>query len=169
MAKGIADLGDIVAGDSLSDTYFVVKTICESLLKKKIIPIVIGGSQDLTFAMYRAYDNLEQMVNLVAIDNQFDFAKENGNEANGYLSKIIVEEPTNLFNFSNIGYQTYYNSQEEIDLAEKLYFDAFRLGEIIKNPVVVEPIFRDADLLSLDLQAIKVQNQEINHLFSKWI
>lgn len=153
--KGIADLGDVVAGDSITDTYFVVKTICEALIKKKIIPIIIGGSQDITFAMYRAYDNLEQMVNLVAIDNQFDFAKEKGTEANGYLSKIIVEEPTNLFNYSNIGYQTYYNSQEEIDLAEKLYFDAFRLGEIIKNPSVVEPVFRDADLISLDLHAIK--------------
>ena len=50
-----------------------------------------------------------------------------------FLSKIIIEEPNNLFNFSTIGYQTYYNSQEEIDLIEKLYFDAYRLGKYLKN------------------------------------
>jgi hypothetical protein len=43
-----------------------------------------------------------------------------------YLTKII-DEPNNLFNYCNIGYQTYYNSQEEIDLIEKLFFDAYRL------------------------------------------
>jgi hypothetical protein len=37
-----------------------------------------------------------------------------------YLTKIIIDEPNNLFN-CNIGYQTYYNSQEEIDLIEKLF------------------------------------------------
>lgn len=153
--KGIADLGDIMIGNEITDTYFLVKSICSELIKNKIIPIVIGGSQDLTYALYRAYDNLEQMVNLVAIDHKFDFAKEENLASDSFLSKIIVEEPNNLFNYSNIGYQTYYNSQEEIDLIEKLYFDAFRLGEIIKNPAIVEPVFRDADLITLDLNSIK--------------
>ena len=65
----IADLGDILAGNSIQDTYFAVKKVVASLIKKKIIPIVIGGSQDLTYAIYRGYDDLEQMVNLVSIDN----------------------------------------------------------------------------------------------------
>ena len=51
-----------------------------SLVKKKIIPIIIGGSQDLTYAMYRAYDVLEQMVNLVSIDSKFDLGKENATD-----------------------------------------------------------------------------------------
>ena len=29
------------------------------------------------------------------------------------------------------------------------------LGEIIKNPAIVEPVFRDADIISLDLKSIK--------------
>ena len=62
------------------------------------------------------------MVNLVSIDHQFNFAKEDNLASDSFLSKIIIEEPNNLFNFSTIGYQTYYNSQEEIDLIEKLYF-----------------------------------------------
>jgi arginase family enzyme len=46
-----------------------------NLIKKKY-PIVIGGSQDLTFALYRSFDELEQMVNLVSIDSKFDFGKK---------------------------------------------------------------------------------------------
>jgi arginase family enzyme len=152
----IADLGDILAGDAVEDTYFALKKATSTLIKNKVIPLVIGGSQDLTYALYRAYDDLEQMVNLVAVDNRFDFGKENETvSSNSYLTKIIIDEPNNLFNYCNIGYQTYYNSQEEIDLIEKLFFDAYRLGEISNKIALAEPVFRDADLVSVDLNAIK--------------
>lgn len=151
----IADLGTIEAGESLKDTYFLVQTICEDLLRKKIIPIVIGGSQDLSYPIYRSYDGLDQMVNFVSVDNKFDFSKENINLANSFLSNLIVEEPNNLFNYSNIGYQTYFNSQEEIDLIDKLYFEAYRLGEVSNDITIAEPVFRDADLVSLDMTSVQ--------------
>ena len=152
----IADLGDILAGNSVEDTYFALRKVVSSLIKKRIIPIVIGGTQDLTYALYRAYDDLEQMVNLVSIDNRFDFGKENEDiSAGSYLTKIIIDEPNNLFNYCNIGYQTYFNSQEEIDLIEKLFFDGYRLGEVSNNISISEPVFRDADLVSVDLNSIK--------------
>jgi arginase family enzyme len=155
-SQTIADLGDILPGNSSEDTYFAVQKVVSSLIKNKIIPIIIGGSQDLTYALYRGYDNLDQMVNLVSIDAKFDFGKEDGTSAaQSYLSRIIVDEPNNLFNFSNIGYQTYYNSPEEIDLVEKLFFDAYRLGEVCNTISIAEPVFRDADLVSLDLNSIK--------------
>jgi arginase family enzyme len=152
----IADLGDVLEGNSKEDTYFAVKKITSSLIKRKIIPIILGGSQDITYALYRAYDDLEQMVNLVSVDSKFDFGKENEEiGSNSFLTKIIIDEPNNLFNFCNIGYQTYYNSQEEIDLVEKLFFDAYRLGEVSNNISISEPVFRDADLVSIDLKAVK--------------
>ena len=155
----IADLGDILPGETKRDTFFAVQEIISSLIKKQIIPIVIGGSQDITYAMYRAYDTLDQMVNLVAIDSKFDLGKEEDEiSKNSYLTKIIVDEPNNLFNYSNVGFQTYYNSQEEIDLIDKLYFDAYRLGDISNNISIAEPVFRDADLVSLDLTSVQSSN-----------
>ena len=152
----IADFGNILAGNSIEDTYFALKKVASSLIKNNIIPIVIGGSQDLTYSLYRAYDDLEQMVNLVAVDSQFDFGKESDVvSASSYLTKIVIEEPNNLFNYCNIGYQTYYNSQEEIDLVEKLFFDAYRLGEVSNTIAISEPVFRDADLVSFDMNAVK--------------
>ena len=152
----IADFGNILAGNSIEDTYFALKKVASSLIKNNIIPVVIGGSQDLTYSLYRAYDDLEQMVNLVAVDSQFDFGKESDLvSASSYLTKIVIEEPNNLFNYCNIGYQTYYNSQEEIDLVEKLFFDAYRLGEVSNTIAIAEPVFRDADLVSFDMNAVK--------------
>lgn len=151
----IVDLGNIEQGETIEDTYFLVASVCEDLIRKQILPIVIGGSQDLTYSMYRAYDNLDQMVNLVVVDNQFDFAKDFATADKSYLSKIIVEEPNNLFNYGNLGFQTYYNSQEEIDLLEKLYFEAYRLGEISNNIKLAEPVLRDADLVSIDLNSVQ--------------
>jgi arginase family enzyme len=162
----IVDLGSVDAGKSIEDTYFVVKKLVEELVKKKITPIIVGGSQDLTYAMYRAYDNLDQMVNLVSVDSKFGFAKEDSLVSNSFLSKIIVEEPNNLFNYANIGFQTYYNSQEEIDLIEKLYFEAYRLGEVSNNIAVAEPVFRDADLVSVDMNAVQSSYSGNNKEFS---
>lgn len=155
----IADLGDIHPGAELSDTYFALKSVVASLIKKNILPIVIGGSQDLTYAMYRAYDSLEQMVNLVSVDSKFDLGKENASDmASSYLTRMIIEEPNNLFNYSVVGYQTYYNAQEEIDLMDKLFFDGYRLGEVSNNISVSEPVFRDADVVSVDLTSIQSSN-----------
>ena len=125
----IADLGNIEMGNTISDTYFALSSVVSSLLKQNIIPVIIGGGQDLTYANYRAYDSLEQTVNLVTVDSRFDLGTiENEITSTSFLSPIIMEPPTNLFNYSNIGYQTYFNSQVEIQLIENLYFDAYRLG-----------------------------------------
>ena len=154
--SSIADLGDILPGNSIEDTFFALQKVVSRLLKKEIIPIIIGGSQDLIYPLYRAYDTLEQMVNLVSIDSKFDFGKQEDRfSTNSYMSKIIVDEPNNLFNYCNIGYQTYFNSQEEIDLIEKLYFDCYRLGEITNNIALAEPVLRDADLVNIDLNSVK--------------
>ena len=151
----IADIGDVIPGDSINDTYYLVQEILSELLKKDCIPVVIGGGQDLVYAQYRAFDALEQMVNLVNVDSKFDLGDTSAPITNAsFVGKIIVEQPYNLFNYSNIGYQTYFNSQEEIDLIEKLYFDAYRLGEVISDITVVEPITRDADIVVVDLGVV---------------
>ncbi len=154
--SSIIDLGDVIVGDTVKDTYFVITEMIAVLLKENIVPIVLGASQDITYPIYRGFDNCGKMVNVAAIDSRFDFgADDELVSSHSYMSKIIADVPTNLFNFSNIGYQSYFNSQEEIDLMDKLFFDAFRLGEIANNLKLAEPVLRDADIVSLDLRAVK--------------
>ena len=152
----IVDLGDILAGETVKDTYFAVQTVLASLISKQVIPILLGGSQDLTFAQYRAYDGIAHMVNMVNVDYRFDLGDAELPIANtSYVGKVIVEEPYNLFNYSVVGYQSFLNPPGEIALMEKLFFDAYRLGTVTSNITSVEPVFRDADLVSFDVGAIQ--------------
>ncbi len=163
----IADLGDIEPGESVEDTYFAIRTAITVLIEKKIIPIILGGSQDLTYANYRAYDMVMPMINIVNIDTNFDLGDANlPIRNNSYVGKIIVEEPYNLFNYSTIGYQTYFNSQEEIDLMEKLYFEAYRLGDISNDITMVEPLLRDAHIVSIDLKSVRAAEVSDNQKYS---
>ncbi|TWO33458.1 formimidoylglutamase [Seonamhaeicola sediminis] len=163
----IADLGDIHKGESVEDTYFALKTAISILVKKNIIPIILGGSQDLTYANYRAYDHLIPMVNIVNIDSKFDMGDSTKPiKNNSFVGKIILDKPYNLFNYATIGYQTYFNSQEEIDLMESLYFESYRLGEISNNIASVEPVLRDANIVSIDLTSVKSSEVSLNQKFS---
>lgn len=152
----VVDLGNIYKGETLNDSYEGVKEVIYQLLKKDIIPILIGGTQDLTYANYRAYDNMEQTVNLVSIDSRFDLGNhENTLDHKNFLSAIVLRKPYILFNYSNIGYQTYFVNNEEIDLMERMYFDANRLGQFRNNISESEPILRDADIVSFDISAVR--------------
>ncbi len=151
----MVDLGNIEEGEKVEDTYFVVKEIVAGLLEENIVPIIIGATQDISYPMYRAFDGITDMINLVSVDSRFDFgADEELISSHSYMSKIITDKPNNLFNFSNIGYQSYFNAQEEVDLMERLFFDAHRLGEITADISLAEPILRNSHMVSIDARSI---------------
>jgi arginase family enzyme len=151
----IADLGNITKGSKPEDTYYALLDTLTELLSKNIIPIILGGGQEMTYVNYRAYDNLEQSVNITVVDSKFDLGTlEDDLSSHSYMSKIIMQEPNNLFNYCNVGYQTYFNDPDEIQLFDNMYFDCYRLG-VSKNLEAIEPAFRNADIISIDLGAIR--------------
>lgn len=152
----LADLGDITEGETVLDTYFAVKQATAFLLEQGIVSIIIGGTQDLTYPIYRSFEVLNKMVNIVSVDSRFDFGTQKEIvSSETYMSKIITEKPNILSNFSNLGYQSYFNAQEAKDLMDKLFFDAYRLGEVVQDLSMAEPILRNAHIVSLDLRAVK--------------
>lgn len=152
----LVDLGNILPGESVEDTWFALKAVASELIRKNIIPVIIGGSQDLTYANFSAYEKLEQTINVLTIDRIFDLSRDHNEFSSmAYLNRIILHEPNFLFNYSNIGYQTYFISGIELELMEKLYFDTYRLGEFKDNIAATEPIIRNADLVSIDISAIR--------------
>ena len=152
----IADLGNIKQGHTVEDTYAALSEVIVELLENDVIPVVIGGSQDLTYGCYKAYEKLKRIINIVAVDKQFDLGNEEDNmSSESYLKKIIVQQPNYLFNYSNIGYQSYLVDQAAIKLMENMFFDVCRLGIVRSDLQEVEPLIRNADLLSFDIGAIR--------------
>lgn len=158
-APRIVDLGNLKNGFNPEDTYFALTSVISQLIGMNVIPVVLGGSQDLTFAQYRAYETLGQIVNLVAIDPRFDLGQVEGDLDNqSYLSKIILHQPNFLFNFTNIGFQTYYVDQDAIQLMKNLLFDSYRVGVIRENLEEAEPLIRNADIISVDITAVRMSD-----------
>src|ERR1700748_2921397 len=104
----VVDLGNIMPGHTESDTFYALSETVEFLVKQNIIPVIIGGSQDLTFAQFKGYERLEQTINIVSVDSTFDIGSAESELNNKtFLGKIILQQPNYLFNYSNVGYQTY--------------------------------------------------------------
>ena len=151
----IADLGDLSNGEKVKDTYFAIKEIGFHLKQMNIIPVFIGGSHDLIFPLYQVFQEFKELVNMVSIDRSFDFSQEDELiSGRSYMSKIIMEKPNVLNNYSNLGYQNYYCAVEEKDLMDKLFFEGIRLGQVLDDVRLVEPIFRDADIVGFDMKCL---------------
>ncbi len=71
-----------------------------------------------------------------------------------YLPKILFKKRT-LFKYCSLGYQLHLTNADNIDLINKLYYDAYRLGEIRSNISIVEPILRDSDIISFDISSVR--------------
>lgn len=154
----LADLGNLPQGETAEDTYHALKEICLFLRQINVIPILIGGSQDLTVAMYQSFVEVNQWANIVAVDNRFDFSQAEALiSGRSYMSKIIMDSPSRLQNFSNLGYQSYLIAQEELDLMDKLFFDAMRLGAVLDDVRQTEPVFREADIASFDMKVLQAE------------
>lgn len=153
------DLGDIIPGNTVEDTYFAIRQVIAELVKAQIIPLVIGGSQDLTYAMYQGYEALEQMINVMSIDHKLDLGEPDEEiSKDAYVNKLLMHRPCFLFNYATLGFQTPLVKHAHLDLFNKLYFDAVRLGEFNADFKLAEPLLRNTDLLSIDLQSIRASD-----------
>lgn len=158
------DLGNIAAGQTVEDTYYAVTNSVAAVIKKGGIAVILGGGQDLTCANYLAYEQLEQVVNLVSVDSRFDLGgADDAVSSTSYLQKVIVHQPNILFNYSNVGFQTHHVKPSEVDLLKKMYFDTYRLGEVQADLSHVEPVIRNADLVSFDLTSIRSADYPSNY------
>lgn len=150
------DFGNIEPGNSIEDTYYAVSGAVSHLIKNGYVVVILGGGQDLTFANYNAYGDLEQTVDMVSVDSKFDLGNQNERlGSDNFLSKIVAQQPNYLFNHTNIGYQTYFMDDRSIHIMEQLYFDCHRLGNVQQDIEMVEPMVRNADMLSFDISAIR--------------
>lgn len=152
----IADLGNLRCGNSPGETFEALSYVSSELVKNKILPVIIGGTNDLLMGAYLAYEKMKQIVNIVSIDSRFDFG--NPSEVidhENYMGHIIVRNPNYLFNFTNIGFQSYFVDAEAVDMLDKMYFDAIRLGMARNNIEEMEPVIRNADIFAFDFSALR--------------
>lgn len=152
----LIDLGDLKTGETPDDTYTALAEVFDTLRSYNIIPIILGGSQDLIYGMYLGYEKNGPNINIVDIDRKIDLGEGPG-EINHetWLSKIILRQPSILFNYTCLGYQTYLVDPAAITLMKNMLFDVYRLGQVNIDLKEAEPIIRNADMVTVDISAIR--------------
>lgn len=148
----VLNLGSLKLGQSITDTESALSEIIYELMNHRVVPIVLGGSRELTYAIYQSFAKYEEVVNITACDCRLNIEVD-GEE--GYIGRIVKAQPNYLFNFSNLGFQTYLVDPGEIRLAEELYFDAFRLGTLRGDVYATEPIIRSSEVFSFSMESVK--------------
>ncbi|KWW29295.1 MAG: arginase family hydrolase [bacterium P3] len=151
----VADLGNLIPGTTLSDTYTALAHVASELLAQGKTIVVLGGSQDLTFALYQAYARQSHIINIAAVDSRFDLGDGDDITSRNYMKHIIMQKPNYLFHFTNVGFQTYFVGPHYVELMNELHFQSYRLGAVQGDMVTAEPVMRNADMVSVDMSAVR--------------
>jgi formiminoglutamase len=152
----IIDLGNLNAGHDLDETYVRLSEVCRMLFESNVLPVIIGGSHDLDFGQYAAYETLDKLVSFLNVDAFLDLEDKNDPyPSRQHIHKVLLHEPNYLFSYTHLAYQSYLIDPLSVSVLEKLYFEAFRIGQVRNNLQEIEPVVRNADLLSFDITAIR--------------
>ena len=157
-ACNIADLGNLRLGETIGETYKRLSSVVSILISKSILPIIVGGSHDMDIGQFLAYEIEERYVSILNVDSRFDIDKnDEKNPSNSHLATIFKSDHKYLFNYSQLAHQSYLVSPSgEMEL-ESLKFQAVRVGAIREDIKKVEPIIREADMVTFDVSSIKTQ------------
>jgi len=159
----IADLGNVKCGTSLADSYAALKTVLGELLQLDKIVIIIGGSHDNTLAQYYAYKDLKRIIEATVIDATIDLRSESTVRSMNFLMEMLTSEPNVIRHYNHIGFQSYFVHPGMLETIDKLRFDCFRVGKVKENIEDMEPVIRNADMVSFDIRAIQHAHAPANY------
>ena len=164
----MVDLGELRPGHHLEETHLRLAEVCEALLSHNTLPLIIGGSHDLDYGQFMAYQNMDKLISVLQVDAALDLnpvprisrdipeeeGKPRVTEGN-HLRQILMHHPNYLFDCNHLGYQRYLNDAGDIHTLKALAFDVQSVGEARAALPETEPIIRMADMMSLDLAAVR--------------
>lgn len=152
----IVDLGDLKGKETPEGFYEALAYVSEQLIRAGKTVLIIGGSQDISYGQYLAYEAMGKEIEYVQIDPRFDMLDADIVMDNqSYNHRIFLHKPNYLFNFTNLGYQRYLNPHEQVRAINDLHFSAVRYGDLYGNIHETEPYLRTADMVSMDLSCVR--------------
>lgn len=160
----LADAGNLQAGRSVTDSYAALKAVVTELIDAGKTVIILGGSHDLTYAQYQAYAGKKYIIEATVADALMDLQETSSLRAERYLLDMFMEQPNYLRHYNHIGFQSYFVQPRMLETLDKLRFDCYRLGKVRENMEEIEPVLRNTDLFSVDINIIKHTDAPANTL-----
>lgn len=147
----IADLGNV----RKAEIPFMIPLLKE-LLDSQILPVIIASEASFSLAQYKAFQSLQSHISYVTVDERAHFRDTNrGADESFYLNDVFFNTRARLYHFGVVGIQAHFTPASIFSFLDKNLFDAIRLGSARADMQEIEPIIRDADLLSFHLDAIR--------------
>ena len=153
-SRKIIDLGNLKAGRNLQDNYFALRDVTDYLSESGVIAVVLGGGQDLSIGIARAFISNEEFTLTVA-DPRVDIkVQREKTGASNFLTRVMKDNPR-LFHLHMLGTQQHYVSPQVFGFLEENTFDCFRLGDFREDKLLTEPILRNTHFLSFDISSVR--------------
>lgn len=152
----ICDLGDLVSGRNPKDTHYILQEILSTCHNKNAIPVVIGGSNDLSYSLFSALNFQQENINYTQISNIVSLI-DDGKELNerNVLNKIFSSKHFSIKNYYHLGYQKHLNEVDSVKLVKEVDFEIIRLAEMMNSTSKCEPYFRKANLVTINADAVE--------------
>jgi arginase family enzyme len=152
----IIDLGNMKQGISFSDTIAGLSDVLSLLIQANVFPVIIGGSSSLVPAIDKAMSQQKIRYTLTAVDPRIDYINERKeSDSFNYLNTILNNHKSTFSHYINIGYQTYLNDQQVINRFLKRRSELVRIGDVRQAIYLTEPLFRDSDVVLIDISAVR--------------
>lgn len=150
----VADIGNLRAGSSFTDSYAALKTVVKELINDGKTVIILGGSHDLTLAQYQAYADNKRLIEGSCVDALIDLNIDSPFRHENFLMEMLTGDPNYMRHYNHIGFQSYYVHPRMLETMDKLRFDCFRVGHVKESIDEMEPVIRNSHLFSFDISAI---------------
>lgn len=160
----VADIGNVRPGATLNDSHAALRSVVNELIRNKKRVVILGGSHDLTMAQYKAYADLEQIIEATCVDAKIDLNLESYLPADHFLMEMLVGEPNFVRHYNHIGFQSYFVHPNMLETIDKLRFDCYRVGRVKEKMDEMEPVIRNSNLFSFDISAIQNGHAPANHI-----
>ena len=152
----VADLGNISNLLSLEEQANALEFISDLCAKEKKTLLLFSPNQNHTLALYKGLHNHREDLGITIIDSTIDMGTILGeNPTPLYVSSILENRATEPRFMSVLGIQSYLTNPLDVELSNKMYLELLRLGDLRADLKAAEPIIRDANLVSLDMGAIR--------------
>jgi arginase family enzyme len=160
----IADVGNIKAGSLYTDSYAALKTVVQELMGDGKTVIILGGSHDLTLSQYYAYSESKKVIEASCVDALIDLNLESPFKHENFLMEMLTGEPNFIRHYNHIAFQSYYVHPRMLETMDKLRFDCYRVGSVKENIDEMEPVIRNSNMISFDINAIASSYAPANSL-----
>ncbi|NCT74418.1 MAG: formimidoylglutamase [Chitinophagaceae bacterium] len=150
----IADIGNVKAGASYTDSYAALRMVVRELVNDNKLVIILGGSHDLTLGQYHAYADNRRAVEASCVDALIDLNIDSPFRHENFLMEMLTGEPNYIRHYNHIGFQSYFVHPRMLETMDKLRFDCFRVGHVKDSIEEMEPVIRNSSFLSFDISAI---------------